>query len=101
MFVDDIVGMIHFAKEGLFDLARGVARHLREDDAAGALVAGELLAELVDVFLRAGDARGRFHDGAGDLAEARVGKPDDGDVLDERALAQEVLDLESFFRSTR
>ena len=64
-----------------------------EYDLAGALVAGQSLAEFVDLLLRAGHALLDLDDGGGDLAKTGIGQADHGHVLDLVVGAQEVLDL--------
>ena len=78
---------------GLFDLAGGVAGDGGEDDLPGALVPGQVSAELVDLALCAGHALFDLDDGGGDLPQPLVGQADDGHVVDLGVGGQEVLNL--------
>ena len=53
-----------------------------EDDLPGALVPGQVSAELVDLALCAGHALFDLDDGGGDLPQPLVGQADDGHVVD-------------------
>ena len=93
LFVYDIVRIIHFTEQRLFVFARGVSGNVREDDFAGAFIAGHLFAEIVYLFLRTSHTFIGFHDGGGNFAQALVGQTDDGYVLYFRVLAHEVFYL--------
>lgn len=59
---------------GLFNLAGGVTGDGGEDDLPGALVPGQVSAELVDLALCAGHALFDLDDGGGDLPQPLVGQ---------------------------
>ena len=81
---DQESGAVLFAELGLLNLAGGISGNFGEDDLAGPLVAGKLSAVVVDFLLRAGEALLELDDRGRDLAQALVGKADDGDIVDGR-----------------
>ena len=85
---------VTLAELGLFDLARGIARHVGEDDLAGTLIARQTHAKLVDLLLGAGHALLDLNDGRGNLAQTLVGQADNGNVADLLVGTEEVLDLD-------
>ena len=91
---DEALPAVFFAELRLLNLARGIARHLREDEFARTLVARQVVAEFDEVFLGRLAVRLEFDDRGGDFAQARVGESDDGDVLNVVVTAQEVFDLD-------
>ena len=78
---------------GLLDLSGGISRHRSKDVLARALVAGQLLAELLELGLGLLLPRLELHHRQAYLAQALVGHADDRHVLDGVVSAQEVLDL--------
>ncbi len=84
LFCDEVLHAVFLAQLGLFDFSRRVARDLGKDDLARALVAWQRKAELVDLVFGQLCVGLHLDDGSGNLAQALVGEPDDGDVLDGR-----------------
>ena len=76
-----LVRAVHLAQLWLLDFARGVPGNLMEDDFLGALVPGQLLAELVYLHLGAVHSLLDLDDGRGLLAQPPVGQADDGHVF--------------------
>ena len=85
---------ISLTENGFFDLTGGVSRNVSQDDLLRPLVAGKLVAELLEFFYSAVAAGFDLDDGACDLAQSLIGKSDYCDVLYLRIFLEEVLDLD-------
>ena len=90
---DQAAADILFAETPLFNFSGGIARHIFKYDFARTLVARQTGAKLLYISCGTGETRFQLNYRHGIFAQARVGKPDHGHILDRFMRTQKILNL--------